>query len=170
MMNIEIRKAEKTDMDLLLSFARENFILTYYHLNDPSDMDAYLEEAFSEDTFQREFEHPESDFYCLKEKNRLIGYYKINYGEAQTEPEHPNAAELERVYVAQSHKGRGLGRMMINHAIEQSKDLQYLWLGVWKDNEAAIGFYKNLGFEDFGTHIFHLGNDPQEDLILRIAI
>jgi ribosomal protein S18 acetylase RimI-like enzyme len=42
-----------------------------------------------------------------------------------------------------------------------------IWLGVWEHNEHAISFYKKFGFEQFGDHIFMLGNDAQTDLLLK---
>jgi len=53
----------------------------------------------------------------------------------------------------------------LDYAISKMYDL--VWLGVWERNETAINFYKKWGFELFGSHIFRLGNDDQNDLLLK---
>ena len=45
--------------------------------------------------------------------------------------------------------------------------LDCLWLGVWEKNTKALAFYERVGFRKFGRHIFMLGNDRQEDFLLR---
>ena len=51
-----------------------------------------------------------------------------------------------------------------------AKTLDTVWLGVWEHNPKAIEFYKRCGFEVFDKHIFVLGNDPQNDLLMRKQI
>ena len=48
--------------------------------------------------------------------------------------------------------------------------LKYIWLGVWEKNTEAIAFYKSLGFTDVGNHVFMLGKDAQNDLIMRLDL
>jgi len=38
---------------------------------------------------------------------------------------------------------------------------------VWEHNIKAIAFYKKFGFEQFGSHIFMLGDDIQTDILMR---
>jgi ribosomal protein S18 acetylase RimI-like enzyme len=41
-----------------------------------------------------------------------------------------------------------------------------MWLGVWEHNERALAFYRKWGFEVVGEHIFQVGDDPQNDLLM----
>jgi len=167
-----IRIATHSDFSKLLDFARENFILTYADQNDPEDFEMYLKHAFDPNLFKIEFEMPGTTFYLCEIDNDLMGYYKMNVGEAQTEPDHPKSAEIERIYVSQELKGRGLGKAMIRHACQIASDykLKYIWLGVWEQNPEAISFYQRMGFEEIDTHIFQMGNDAQTDKIMRLMI
>jgi ribosomal protein S18 acetylase RimI-like enzyme len=45
-----------------------------------------------------------------------------------------------------------------------------LWLGVWEHNPRAQAFYRKWNFVEIGTHVFHLGNDPQTDLLMQRTI
>lgn len=42
----------------------------------------------------------------------------------------------------------------------------YIWLGVWQQNEDAIAFYKKMGFAIVGTDTFLLGKDLQLDWVM----
>ncbi|MEQ8473805.1 MAG: GNAT family N-acetyltransferase [Marinoscillum sp.] len=171
--NISIKLVEEDELPQLLEFARENFISTYGHMNSPENMEHYLRESFTIDPFTREFNHPGSSFFVLiNSDNTIIGYYKLNIGSAQTERHYPESIEIERIYVGQKLKGKGLGRKMIHHAASQAKsrNLNFIWLGVWEKNPAAISFYKKLGFVEIDTHIFQLGTDLQTDIIMRLDV
>ena len=45
-----------------------------------------------------------------------------------------------------------------------------LWLGVWERNARARAFYSRWGFTEVGEMHFVLGNDPQRDLVLALAL
>ena len=46
-------------------------------------------------------------------------------------------------------------------------ELAHVWLGVWAENADGIGFYRSQGFEVFGEHSFRLGDEGQQDLLMR---
>lgn len=167
-----ITKATETDIPSLLHFAKENFIITYAHMNTRENMENYLLQCFTPESFSREFNHPDSSFFLLKDGQEIIGYYKMNLNDAQTERHYPNSAEIERIYVATGHKGKGLGKHMILHACEtaQLANARYIWLGVWEKNPAAIAFYQKMGFEQIDTHMFQLGDDAQTDIIMKLNL
>ena len=62
--------------------------------------------------------------------------------------------------------------MLIRENIEYAAKNKFdtIWLGVWEHNQKAIEFYKKWGFEVFGKYIFVLGNDPQNDLLMKKEI
>jgi len=80
--------------------------------------------------------------------------------------------EIERIYISQSFKGRGLGKALIGKAIEEAQNakLDWLWLGVWDQNAHAIEFYQRQGFEIFGNHNFMMGDVAQDDYLMKLRI
>jgi len=42
----------------------------------------------------------------------------------------------------------------------------YIWLGVWEENQRAIHFYRKIGLLEYGKHIFMLGKDKQIDILM----
>ena len=61
-------------------------------------------------------------------------------------------AEIEPVVVAAKHRGHGIGRRLLAHAIEEAKRLGVLCLGVKPvaRNEEAISFFHDAGFRTLG--------------------
>lgn len=169
---MEIIKATSQHLESLLEFARENFLLTYGHLNSEENMQDYLESTFSLNAFTREFNHTQSNFFIVWHNETISGYYKSNMGKAQTESDYPDSLEIERIYVTEKLKGQGIGRKMIDHAIKYAKTLhlESIWLGVWEHNPKAIAFYKKMGFQQVNTHTFQLGDDAQTDLIMQLEL
>jgi ribosomal protein S18 acetylase RimI-like enzyme len=57
--------------------------------------------------------------------------------------------EVAEVYVAEGHRGRGIGEMLVREAVglfaERRVTLGYVWTR--PDNEAAVKLYRSAGFE-----------------------
>jgi ribosomal protein S18 acetylase RimI-like enzyme len=83
-----------------------------------------------------------------------------------------NGLEIERIYVLKEYQGRKAGKLLLEKALEAAAEgnKAYVWLGVWEENTAAIGFYERYGFREFNRHVFRLGNDEQTDIMMRLAL
>jgi len=97
---------------------------------------------------------------------------KVNTALAQSDINDPASLELERIYVKKAYKGKSLGRYLINYALQLAitSKKHYVWLGAWEKNEAAIAFYKKMGFEEAGRHSFRMGDELQTDLVMKKVI
>jgi len=135
-------------------------------------MDSYIGEYFNEAHLKSELAHKDAQFYFVELAGALIGYLKLNTGEAQTERKLDNAMEVERIYVIASAQGKGWGSKLIDFVMSQAKAVQceQVWLGVWDQNEAAIRFYEKNGFEIFDEHNFDLGGLSQIDLMMKRSV
>ena len=49
----------------------------------------------------------------------------------------------------------------------RQEDYRTLWLGVWEHNGRAQAFYRKWKFHEVGRHIFRLGADPQNDILME---
>lgn len=170
--NIKTQQANLGGLDELLTFAKSNFIHTYAHLNDPQNFQAYLDKAFSKANFQAEMEAPNAQFYLLKKEEELIGYIKLNFNKGAEKLKAEEAVEIERIYVKPEAKGKGYGKILIDTAKRAAKEQskKQLWLGVWEQNSKAIGFYKKMGFEQFGSHVFMIGEEVQNDYLMKLEL
>jgi ribosomal protein S18 acetylase RimI-like enzyme len=80
--------------------------------------------------------------------------------------------EVKRIYLLHRVQGTGLGRRLMQDAVEYAEQSgsRRLLLGVYGGNDRAIAFYERLGFARVGTRRFRVGNNDYDDLILGLNI
>lgn len=168
-MNLVFKRCSKRDIKELTQISWNTFYESYKDKNDPDNFKQFLDAKFNEQQLLSEINNPNCHFYFVYDNSLLVGYFKLNENEAQTEAFKEPTIELERIYVLKQYQGRGYGKFMIRKAKELSGDsnADFLWLGVWKINENAIRFYEREGFKKFGTHIYTVGNEDQEDWVMK---
>src|SRR5579871_4888641 len=132
-------------------------------------MQYYLEDSFSTAKLTEEVNNKGSQFYFAVLDGEIIGYLKVNTGQAQTELKDDQSLEIERIYVQKAYHGKKVAQQLYEKAINIAKELGfgYVWLGVWENNARAISFYTKNGFQPFDKHIFRLGDDEQMDIMMK---
>lgn len=172
MMKNCIRICTINDLDTLQKIASKTYNETFNHLNTAICMEDYLKEAFDIEKLGQEMINKHSAFYFIYVDEQLAGYMKVNDYKAQTDLQDRQSLEIERIYVLRAYHSQGLGQILINKGIEIAGQMQkaYVWLGVWEKNTKAIGFYTKNGFEVVGNHSFFMGNEEQNDLIMRKSL
>ncbi len=170
--NLVIKECGLKDIEEVKYICEKTFYETFSGENTKEDMENYLKENFSYEKLEWEIANDYSKFYIVKNNEEVTAYMKLNFDKAQTEEGHDNTLEVQRIYVLQEYKGKHIGKMLIQEAIEIGKinNLNYIWLGVWEHNLAAIRFYEKQGFVKFDTHIFKLGNDEQTDNLMKLML
>ncbi len=160
------------DIEALQIISRATFSQTFTEHNNPEDMEAYLNKSFATEKLLGELKNPNSEFYFAIDAEKVVGYLKVNTGDAQTEQKNANTFEIERIYVDASYLGKKVGQLLFNKAIEiaNAKNASYVWLGVWEENHRALAFYNKNGFVPFDKHIFKLGNDEQTDIMMKLEL
>lgn len=167
-MTISIKKCTYDDLYTLQEVSRKTFIETFQDQNSPENMKAYLERAFNIEQLHRELSHPYSQFFMVFFNDDLAGYLKLNTGDAQTEEMGQASLEVERIYILSAFQKQGLGKFLLNQAIEiaEQQNKQEIWLGVWEENDNALAFYRSKGFKQVGSHSFFMGDEEQIDFIM----
>lgn len=160
------------DLSKLKYLSRRTFYATFAGVNTQENMQLYDDQHFSDEQLRSEIENPDSRFFFAMFGAEAQGYIKINKGIAQTVLPNDGGMEIERIYVDQSLKGKGIGKLLLEKTILIAKvsGTEYIWLGVWEHNESAIRFYEKNGFREYGQHIFQLGNDNQTDILMKLPI
>lgn len=66
----------------------------------------------------------------------------------------PEIGELKRMYVKPAYQGKGVGKMLLEEAINLAKKCGYqkLWLDTLNTMEAAMLLYKNAGFNEIPAY------------------
>ena len=62
--------------------------------------------------------------------HELAGYLKINTGDAQSEEMGDDALEIERIYIKMSFQKHGIGKYLLNKAVEMAveRNKKKIWL------------------------------------------
>jgi diamine N-acetyltransferase len=156
----------------LQEISYETFNETFKAQNSPENMNAYLNKAFNREQLESELSIADSQFLFIYVDNQVAGYMKVNINDAQSEKMGEESLEIERVYIKKAFQKHGLGKVMLQKAIEMATEHHKtnIWLGVWEKNENAIAFYEKMGFVQTGAHAFVMGDEEQIDLIMTKTI
>ena len=167
-MTINIKKCTLEDLGKLQDISYETFNETFKHQNSPENMNAYLERAFNLKQLEKELSNISSRFFLVYFNNEVAGYLKVNTNDAQSEEMGNESLEVERIYIKNKFQKHGLGKYLINKAMEiaMERNKKEIWLGVWGKNKNAIAFYKKMGFVQIGAHSFYMGDEEQMDFIM----
>ncbi|MNI63416.1 Protease synthase and sporulation negative regulatory protein PAI 1 [compost metagenome] len=167
-MTIHITKCGLKDSFQLQEVSYETFKETFKDQNSPENMTAYLERAFSLNQLEKELSNIFTQFFLIYFNDEVAGYLKVNTNDAQSEEMGDEALEIERIYIKHKFQKHGLGKVLLNKAIEiaMERSKKKIWLGVWEKNENAIAFYKKMGFVPTGGHSFYMGDEEQLDIIM----
>lgn len=170
--NFKIVKAGLNDLDSLQKISKQTFSETFSAGNTEENMRKYLEDGFSLAKLTAELNDQNTEFYFVKDAEDVIGYLKLNSGQAQTELKDDKSLEIERIYVLKEYQGKNIGQMLYEKAIQIARQIKadYIWLGVWEENKRAISFYQKNGFVEFDKHIFKLGDDKQTDIMMKMKL
>ena len=174
MSTISIRQATLDDAKPLTDLSYTTFWDAFAHhpKNAPDDLAYYMRQAFSVEQITAELSDPNAFFLIAEIEDELAGYAKITIGSIETGITAERPVELNRLYSQQKFLGRGVGQALMDECFERARrhDHDVMWLGVWEYNPRAQRFYEKNGFEVVGKHTFHLGADPQTDLLMQRSI
>ncbi|GED30778.1 GNAT family N-acetyltransferase [Brevibacillus centrosporus] len=84
--------------------------------------------------------------YIAQEADAIYGVYVLL-------PTRPDTIELVNVAVAEARQGQGLGKRLVQHAIEQAKLLGYrtLEIGTGNSSVGQLALYQKCGFRITGV-------------------
>ena len=166
---LQIRKAAATDASLIADLSRQTFEETFAAQNSKANMEKFMREQFSREKLMAEVTDQMNEFYIAWEEEEPAGYLKLRKAEPLPELGESPAIEIARIYVSARQIGKGVGQQLMQTAIDYAIAERFptIWLGVWEQNEKAIGFYHKNGFVAFDKHIFQLGSDAQTDIMMK---
>ncbi len=169
MQQITFRLANESDVKLIKNISWQTFFDTFHPYNSKEDMELFLKTNFDEETVRNEIRNKQNTFMVAYLKKQVTGYAKLSETGNLPELTALNAIEVSRIYALKEKIGTGVGKALMEQCIrlakEKNKDV--IWLGVWERNQRAIQFYRRWGFEKFGEQLFMLGNDKQNDWLMK---
>ena len=146
-----IRKATTADIELVRELTFKIWPRTYASILSQDKIDYMLELMYSPGSLQRQMNNG-SQFIFVYENEKPVGF--AAYFEKD-----PSVYKLDKIYILPSQQGKGTGRFVIDHIIDEikGKGATALQLQVNRQNKAKI-FYEKLGFTVIDDKDFDIGN------------
>ena len=153
---IQVRRAEPADAAALVDLAEavgreeERWILSSEGWRSISDERRYLKTVLR---------HPDAAVFVADDDGAVVGRLSLS---RDPHPASRHVADLG-LMVAASHRGKGIGRLLLEAAVEWSRlsEIRKLELHVFPWNEPALRLYEAFGFEREGYRKAHYARDDE---------
>lgn len=171
-MNLSIRKADISELKIVCALGITTFYEAYFEQDNPRDLADYVLENFSPEQIERELKKADSTFFIAELNGKAVGYAKLRENSEADCLKGIKAVELQRIYVLEKVKGKGVGAALLRHclAAARAKNYRTIWLGVWENNPAAQRFYEKFGFVRAGKLRFVYGENLETNYVFKLDL
>ena len=169
-MTVSYRNATSGDLPAIDRVFRTSFCDTFAHLYRPEDLAAFLGQ-FTPEAWAEEFNDSRYRFRLAEADGELVGFVKIGPSSLPIDTS-SRAIELRQIYILKDYHGSGIAKTLTDWALDEvrGQGFEALYLTVYTDNHRARRFYDRYGFETVGPYAFMVGNQADEDIIMRKAL
>ncbi len=137
-MNIEIRKATKSDIKELTSLFDE-----FDRYNAEKNNTKYIKDPKNSEYSEYDLVHSKRETYLAIIDEKPVGYLTFYFLEIS------NEVFIEDLFLIEKARNLGLGKKLMEIPFNLAKELKAnVKLEVYKWNDDAIKFYENIGFEE----------------------
>ena len=168
---IVYRDATAADGAELARMAARCFTETFGSLYRASDLSAFLDQMFGQSGLPSQIDDPAYKVRIATEDDAIIGFVKL--GPIAFPGDWPaDGIELHQLYVLGGWHGEGVGPALLDWAIGDARAAGHseIVLSVYIDNHRARRFYERYDFEDIGDYTFMVGEQADEDRLMRLAL
>jgi ribosomal protein S18 acetylase RimI-like enzyme len=169
-MTVSYRTASAADLAAIDRVFRTSFCETFAHLYRPEDLAAFLAK-FTAEAWAEELGDSGYAFRLAEDAGEVVGYVKLGPSTLPVDAQ-GKSLELRQLYVLTSHLGAGVGAELMRWALVEARrrGTDELYLTVYTDNHRARRFYARYGFEELGPYAFMVGEQADEDIIMRLRL
>ena len=148
---LKIRKATSKDIPLIRELTFKVWPQTYAAIISREQIGYMLEMMYSEASLLKQMNEG-CQFIIAYDNNEPVGF-------ASCQETEPSLFKLHKIYVLNSQQGKGTGKFMIEHLLNdiRQKGGSALQLQVNRHNKAR-NFYEKLGFVTIQEADFDIGN------------
>ena len=151
-----VRRATAEDAEVLGVIGPAAYAEAYGYLWDRPD--AYSEQlrTFGARAFGSLITEPDARLWIGEAQGAAVGFLSMIVGSVDPIEGRPGGALIPRIYVIGPAQRMGLGRLLLDTAIEQAatEGLSHLWLDVMASATAARRAYAKWGFREIGGRLF----------------
>ena len=159
-----VREATKDDCAKLAVLSIKVWLNTYAREGIKSEYAEYVLSTFTTTYFFEILNTPKYRVYVSEKHDVIQGYAMVNL-ESHYQTSN-NGFEVEKLYIDNTFKGKGLGRKLLSE-VENQFGNKY-WLYTWVENESN-GFYEHLGFNRIGLLTFEFAGALIENNVYQSA-
>ena len=165
-MKVEIKKAGAADAPLIHKLGNEIFPKTYAGIISPEQIEFMLEWMYSEKNILGQMESGHV-YYIGYIGGEPFGYVSI-------ERENAGTFHLQKIYLLESARGKGLGEVLFKKALSHARgesggEKCRVILNVNRQNK-ALGFYEKMGMKKIAEGDFPIGGGVfMRDYIMEIV-
>jgi ribosomal-protein-alanine acetyltransferase len=125
-------------------------------------------DAWSPEVMVAELSHPASYYLVARPDgdDPIVGY-------AGLRADHRGGdGDIQTVAVAPEHRGRGLGRMLVEALLVEARQrlVSSVFLEVRADNHPARGLYQSLGFYEIDRRAGYYQPDGMDAIVMTLAL
>ena len=148
-----IRNAVEADCMSLTALSIQVWLHTYATEGVSDGLAREVLSTFTPEYFREIIADSDYRLFVKVDGENLLGYILLDL-DSPCEAENFGGVEVDTLYVQEHFHGRGIGRALLAHAIDNVG--ARLWLTAWAGNAQALAFYRAYGFVDIGTawHVF----------------
>lgn len=168
-----LRDATSDDALELAKLGRESFCAAFGHLYAEADLNAFLDEVYSQAVVAEEIAQVECIHKLAANDSGLIGFCKLRrpswYAE-HSDAQSPVA--LGQLYTAPGKTGLGIGAALMEWSVAFSREGGHdaIQLSVWSENFGAQRFYERYGFRKIADIDFQVGNHRDDEFLYELGL
>lgn len=168
-----IRRAVIGDQDALALVGAATFLESYAGVVDGGAIVRHCAERHTPAVYHAALETPGHALWLAEQAPGAapVGYLHLTGPDLPIETRDTDL-EIKRIYVLSRLHGAGLGRRLLDQAVDHARSAgaERLLLGVYKGNARALGFYDRMGFVQIGTRQFDVGGRVYDDWVLALTV
>jgi diamine N-acetyltransferase len=172
--SVRLRRAEPGDEAALALIGRATFLDRYADLLPVADILAHCEHKHSPEVYRQWL--ISEDHVCwlveIEPGHTPVGYLVLGPSTLPVTDSAATDREIIRIYLLHRFQRRGLGRRLMECAVEAALTAggKRLLLGVYSRNESALAFYAQQGFTRVGERTFRVGTSEYYDYVLGLDL
>ncbi len=168
----QVRAVEPAQAERLSGLMRQCFLAAYAQASSADNVQAHLQRHYTPQRQAQELADPGLLSLVLERNAAWAGFAQLRCGGAPGEGAQPGDAEVARFYLLPVFHGSGLAAQLMQALREaaRARGAGGLWLSVWQRAKQAQRFYAKQGFQRVGKAVFRMGEDAQDDWILRAPL
>ena len=151
---ITVRQAEKEDVRQIAEILVEDWQTAYRGIMD----DEFLDSMNADQRYEIEVKRYQK-FIVAADGDEILGYAWL-----EASDEEPADCEVIALYVRYAKRNRGIGKLLMRHAVNQFRESGKKKMIIWclKENAESRKFYEKIGGKEFKTGSHNWGGKDYE--------